>query len=279
MPDLLFLLPILVFLCLEGLFSGGEIALVACDINIVRQKAEAGSRSASIALRLLEKAGVVSVHDTDRHKSLLRQQHRHHHRHVHIHVRTRTGRAALHSGHDTPYPDRGRGHTQKHLPAARGCYGPQDFLVYMDRLVDFLSGCLCPVKNFTKGDLRVLKKKDLAYSSYITKNGLESLLQEEKSGGDIMKSEKEMIQKIFDFSDSTADQIMVPLSNVTLLPAKTTLREAARVIAERGYSHIPVYSEKVFNIIGILYSFDVLESIHEKDRGLPRRMNPSLKTA
>jgi len=38
MPDLLFLLPILVFLCLEGLFSGGEIALVACDINIVRQK-------------------------------------------------------------------------------------------------------------------------------------------------------------------------------------------------------------------------------------------------
>jgi len=55
MPDLLFFFPLLIFLCLEGLFSGGEIALVSCDINIVRQKAKAGSRSAAIALRLMEK--------------------------------------------------------------------------------------------------------------------------------------------------------------------------------------------------------------------------------
>ena len=269
MSDLLFLLPILVFLCLEGLFSGGEIALVACDINIVRQRAEAGSRSASVALRLLERpewflsttltgTNLCSVSNTAITTAMFISM-------------FGPERGALLSivvmiplilivGEVIP-----KSIFQQHAD------------VMAPRISWFIwiaSWIFYPVVFvLSKISRRVIyafsRKKDLAYSSYITKNGLESLLQEEKSGGDIMKSEKEMIQKIFDFSDSTADQIMVPLSNVTLLPAKTTLREAARVIAERGYSHIPVYSEKVFNIIGILYSFDVLESIHEKDRGLP----------
>ncbi|MDD2671690.1 MAG: DUF21 domain-containing protein, partial [Syntrophales bacterium] len=46
---------ILFFLLLEGIFSGGEIALVACDPARVRQRAEAGSKSASLVLRLLKK--------------------------------------------------------------------------------------------------------------------------------------------------------------------------------------------------------------------------------
>jgi len=55
MPDLLFFFPVVILLFLEGIFSGGEIALVSCDINMVRQKAKAGSRSAAMALELMEK--------------------------------------------------------------------------------------------------------------------------------------------------------------------------------------------------------------------------------
>jgi len=48
---------ILIFavLLLEGLFSGGEIALVASDINKIKQKALAGSRAAALALKLLDR--------------------------------------------------------------------------------------------------------------------------------------------------------------------------------------------------------------------------------
>ena len=55
MIDLLTVITVLIFLLLEGLFSGGEIALISSDTNKIRQEAEKGSRMARIALELLDK--------------------------------------------------------------------------------------------------------------------------------------------------------------------------------------------------------------------------------
>ena len=267
MPDLLFFFPVLILLCLEGMFSGGEIALVACDINLVRQKAKTGSRSASIALKLMEKpewflattltgTNLCAVSNTAITTAMF------------ISLFGPEMGALLSIAVMIP------------LILIAGEVIPKSiFQQHADLMAPKISWFIWIsswifypiVFVLSRISRRVVyafsREKDLVYSPYITKNGLESLLQEEKSGGDIMKSEKEMIQKIFDFSDSTAEQIMVPLSNVTSLPAKTTLREAARVIAEKGYSCIPVYSDKVFDIIGTLYSFDVLEAIYREDQG------------
>ncbi|MBW2545147.1 MAG: HlyC/CorC family transporter [Deltaproteobacteria bacterium] len=267
MPDLLFFFPVLILLCLEGMFSGGEIALVACDINLVRQKAKAGSRSASIALKLMEKpewflsttltgTNLCAVSNTAITTAMF------------ISFFGPEMGALLSIAVMIP------------LILIVGEVIPKSiFQQHADLMAPRISWFIWisswifyPVVFFlSRISRRVVyafsRENDLVYSSYITKNGLESLLQEEKSGGDIMKSEKEMIQRVFDFSDSTADQIMVPLSNVTSLPAKTTLKEAASVIVEKGYSYIPVYSDKVFDIIGILYSFDILEAIYREDQG------------
>ncbi len=270
MPDLLFFFPALILLCLEGMFSGGEIALVSCDINIVRQKAKAGSRSASIALKLLEKPEwflSTALTGTDL---------------------CAVSNTAITTAMFISFfgPEMGALlSTAVMIPLILilGEVIPKSiFQQHADLMAPKISWFIWisswifypVVFVLSKISRRVVyafsREKDLVYSSYITKNGLESLLQEEekKSGGDIMKSEKEMIQRVLDFSDSTAEQIMVPLSNVTSLPAKTTLKEAARVIAEKGYSYIPVYSDKVFDIIGILYSFDILEAIYRKDQNL-----------
>ena len=268
MPDLLFLFPLLIFLCLEGLFSGGEIALVACDINIVRQKAKSGSRSAAIALKLMEKpewflsttltgTNLCAVSNTAITTSMLIPF-------FGLEMGTLLSiiimvPLILIVGEIIP-KSIFQQHADLMAPRISWFIWISSWIFYP--VVFFLS------KISRRAVYVFSRKKDLAYSSYITKNGLESLLREEKSGGDIMKSEKEMIQRVFDFSDSTAEQIMVPLSNVISLPAKTTLKEASRIIAEKGYSHIPVYREKVFDILGILYSFDILEAIYRKDQDL-----------
>jgi Mg2+/Co2+ transporter CorB len=46
---------IIVFLLLQGLFSGGELALVASDIHKIRSRARSGSRAALVTLKLLER--------------------------------------------------------------------------------------------------------------------------------------------------------------------------------------------------------------------------------
>ncbi len=267
MTDLLFLLPILVFLFLEGLFSGGEISLVACDINIMRRKAKKGSRSASIALKLMEKpewflattltgTNLCTVTNTALTTALFMSM-----------FGTEKG-ALLAIVVMIP------------LILIVGEVIPKSiFQQNADRMAPKISWflwiaswILYPfVFVLSRLSRRVLSafsgNKDLAYASYITKHGLESILLDGDSG-DIMKSEKEMIQRIFNFSDSTAGQIMVPLSNVTVLPVHTTISEATCIIIDRGYSQIPVYSDQIFNIIGILYSFDIMEALYKKDQGL-----------
>lgn len=267
MTDLLFLLPILLLVFLEGLFSGGEISLVACDINIMRRKAKKGSRSAAMALKLMEQpewflattltgTNLCTVTNTALTTALF----------ISIFGSERGDLLAI----VMMIP----------LILIGGEVIPKSiFQQNADRLAPKISWflwiaswVLYPVVFvLSRISRRVLSafsgSKDLRYASYITKHGLESLLRDGKSG-DIMESEKEMIQRIFDFSDSTAGQIMVPLSNVTVLPVDTTISEATPIIVGEGYSQIPVYSDKVFNIIGILYSFDVMEALYRKDQEL-----------
>ena len=57
-----------------------------------------------------------------------------------------------------------------------------------------------------------------------------------------------MIDKIFDLGEKTVREIMVPLVDVAALPASAPRpSEAVRLIAERGFSRIPVYTDRVFN--------------------------------
>ncbi|MBW2557276.1 MAG: HlyC/CorC family transporter [Deltaproteobacteria bacterium] len=265
MTDLLFLIPIFILLFLEGLFSGGELSLVACDINIMRSKAKQGSRSASMALKLMEKpewflattltgTNLCEVTNTALTTALF------------ISMFGAERGALLSIVVMIP------------LILIVGEVIPKSiFQQHADRLAPKISWflwiaswILYPVVFLiSRISQRVLsafsENKDLAYASYITKQGLESLLRDGESG-DILKSEKEMIQKIFDFSDSTAEQIMVPLSNVTVVPAHMTISEATPIIIDKGYSQIPVYNDQTFNIIGILYSFDIMEALYRKDQ-------------
>jgi putative hemolysin len=97
--------------------------------------------------------------------------------------------------------------------------------------------------------------------SYITKEGLKYILGEKTQGSDILTTEKEMVSRVFDFSELTADKIMLPISATTALPQTMTIEEAAAIVAAKKYMRIPVFSDTVYNIVGILHYFDLLEML------------------
>ncbi len=51
---------------------------------------------------------------------------------------------------------------------------------------------------------------------------------------------------------------MIPLVRVDALERRSTLRDFRRLIAEKSHSRIPIFSDRVDNITGILNSFYVL---------------------
>lgn len=70
--------------------------------------------------------------------------------------------------------------------------------------------------------------------------------------------DKEMLEGILKFGDTTASEIMTPRVDITDIPLTSTFDEVMEIVIESGYSRLPVYEDTQDNIKGILYSRDLL---------------------
>jgi CBS domain containing-hemolysin-like protein len=94
------------------------------------------------------------------------------------------------------------------------------------------------------------------------------LLLERGEGGEnadegaegIEEEELKMIRRIFDFPAVTAKEVMVPLIDVSAIGESSTLEEASECFIETGFSRLPVFKERVDNIVGVLHAMDVLQA-------------------
>jgi len=103
-----------------------------------------------------------------------------------------------------------------------------------------------------------------------------------ESQEDIEAEELKMIRRIFDFPEVTSKEVMVPLIDVVALEEGASLEEAAALFAETGYSRLPVFKERVDNIVGVLHAMDALQAfafmtrytVRGKDAMVARLMRP-----
>ena len=93
---------------------------------------------------------------------------------------------------------------------------------------------------------------------FVSREELKLLLQMEPEEADVTVSEAEMIDKIFDLGQKTVREIMVPLVDVTALPATAHPDDAVHLISQRGFSRIPLFTDRVFNLIGFVTAMDLL---------------------
>ncbi|MCB0274356.1 MAG: HlyC/CorC family transporter, partial [Calditrichaeota bacterium] len=63
---------------------------------------------------------------------------------------------------------------------------------------------------------------------------------------------------IFEFGETTAKEIMIPRTDMICVEVGTTLPELMGIVKQKLLSRIPVYRERVDNIVGILYLKDLL---------------------
>jgi CBS domain containing-hemolysin-like protein len=256
--------PFLIFvcICLEGLFSGGELSLVASDINRIRQKARTGSGSAMLALKLLDRPEwLIATTSTGSNLCVV--------------TSTVIATSMFMSMFGAVRGELVSGVVMIPLVLVMGEIVPKSIFqqhvefvaVRVSWFIWTASLVLYPVvfiiSRIARGAVYISTgEKESTSSSYITRDGLKFLLRKERDESDIRSSEREMIQRILGFSELTVSRIMVPLSNVTVLQESATLGEATVLIEEKGFSCIPVYRDRINNITGILHCFDLLKALH-----------------
>jgi CBS domain containing-hemolysin-like protein len=117
-----------------------------------------------------------------------------------------------------------------------------------------------------RGILSLLRKffpiKDLVLSE----EDMIEIIEEGKRSGAIDKTEHELLTSIFEFTDTTVKEIMVPRTDVVGVDINMPPEKLLRIVIEEGYSRIPVFDGTMDNIVGVLYTKDLL-SVFEH-RGL-----------
>ena len=98
---------------------------------------------------------------------------------------------------------------------------------------------------------------------FVTREELRLILNMSKRGSDLTTSEVTMIDRLFDFSRTVVKEAMIPLVEVTAVEDTTSVSEAIATIAQKGYSRLPIYHERIDNIVGIVSSFDLLDAQHD----------------
>ncbi len=255
----------------NGVFAASEIAVVSSRRNRLEQKAEAGSRRAKIALQLAAEPNrflaTVQVGITF--------------------IGTFIG---VFSGERLSNP----------LTASLVAYGVRDdvakaiavalvvlFISYVSLILgelvpkrlglqhaegvasfvapsmQLLSRVAAPVVWFlsasTQGVLRLLGRNN-QQEEHVTEEDILSMVREGTQGGTVEASERELIERVFDFTDASVRSIMTPRSEIFAVEIDTPLNEVTRQMIEGGYSRVPVYRKVVDKIEGVLHTKDVLRA-------------------
>jgi len=106
--------------------------------------------------------------------------------------------------------------------------------------------------------LSLVGRQRTSTRQFVSREELKLLLQMEPEEADVTVTEAEMIDKIFDLGETAVREVMVPLVDVAALPETASPADAVRLIRERGFSRIPVFTDRAFNIAGVVTAMDLL---------------------
>jgi putative hemolysin len=92
-----------------------------------------------------------------------------------------------------------------------------------------------------------------------SRDQLRNVLSLESQTVDLGVTEKKIIHNIFNFGELRAEHCMAPLIQMTAMKDTATMMEAHEVANDSGFSRVPVFHERMYNLIGILNTFDLLD--------------------
>lgn len=246
---------VLVALCvvLQGLFSGSEISLVSSDRLVLRARADNGDRAAQRVLQLLERpTRIVGT--------------------CLIGTNTATIAGAtlvanlLHRLGDAPELLVVAVYTPitivfaEMVPKSIFQQYANTFAPIVARPIAALSAILRPALWAVEGATRLLMRALGVPDAQVHTVRREEiqLLLDSAGTSDIHEEEKEMIRRVFDFSETLVADAMVPLIEVVAVPETATCEEARAVMVEQGFSRLLVYRKRIDRIVGMVMHSDLL---------------------
>ncbi len=147
---------------------------------------------------------------------------------------------------------------RKPAPFARKASGLLNFFYYIFYPISF------PLARFTsllQNQMGLRREKAL-----LSEEELKTLADVGEEHGALQKDEKEMIHSIFEFGETMVKEIMVPRTDMVCVNINTPINQLMQIVRKKLHSRIPVYEDRIDNILGILYVKDLLPFITSRTK-------------
>jgi len=248
------------FLLAQGFFSGSEMALVSANRALLQTRADEGVPGAKLALEMLQ-------HDDALLGTCL----------IGTNVCLVAGVTAF--GFTIGGDDTGHDWYLSLLYMPLGlllgeALPKQVFRHYADGLaprlarpIRYAQRALLPALWFVRGWSNTLTRVLHTPDDEVRREDIVQLLDGDE--GTIDPHERELIQRLLGMNETNVEACMTPLVDVRALPETATVNEGVKIVLEDGYSRIPVYRDRVDNIVGRVEHRDLLFEPAEGDAILP----------
>jgi CBS domain containing-hemolysin-like protein len=255
MDILLTLILILIFLLMEGFFSGSEIGVVSADQMKLRHDAAKGSRGAKLALEMLKKpewllsttlvgTNIAVVSNTTIVTALM----------IELFGEQNSWLAIILVapliwifGEIVP---------KSIFQQRANTITPR--AIFLLRLFSYM---FYPILTVFTLITRLLtwSSEQKTQNPFILREEILTTLQMPVAEGDIQPVEKDMIQRIFSFSETTAYEVMIPLIDVAAIEQGVTCGEAIALAHAEAHIRLPVYAARVDKVVGVLNALELLD--------------------
>jgi putative hemolysin len=135
-------------------------------------------------------------------------------------------------------------------------------------LVEGLARLTSPLVRFltasTRLILRLLGQHGAEVRAFVSEDELKHMLQEGRDQGVFDQTEQELIHSVFEFTESSVKEVMIPRPRILAIDIETPVEEVLRFINETGKSRYPVYRGSLDDVLGIVYDKELFRVLSEK---------------
>ena len=134
---------------------------------------------------------------------------------------------------------------------------PERFCFFFYPLMQLFYWILTPVSFIFGGYKKLLSKIfRLKSDDAVTDAELISLVKEAEEDGTLKEDESELVRSALEFDDLKVEDILVPRVDVVAVKYDSPMDEIMRTFRENTYSRLPVYKDKIDNIVGLIHERD-----------------------
>ena len=143
---------------------------------------------------------------------------------------------------------------------------PNEFLLRALPFLEFLRVFTAPIRLPLVWISKLIFRTPLEEPVQSAREEVLESVEEGEREGSLTADEADMIESIMDLDTVTVEDVCTPRGEIAMVHADDRLDEAARELIEKGHRRAPVYGKDRDDVVGVVYSFDLLAQ-HLRGRG------------